>query len=53
MIKRTVDAGRKFSRSNRMLIDSAANEGINIKKIPVEKLIFRMDDGNKKYLIRH
>ena len=52
MIKRTVDVGRKLSRSNRILIETAANEGINIEKIPGEKRIFRMDDGNKKYLIK-
>lgn len=52
MIKRTVDVGRKLSRSNRILIETAADKGISIEKIPGEKRIFRMDDGNKKYLIK-
>lgn len=52
MIKTTVDVGRKLTRSNRILIETAANYGINIEKVPGEKRRFRMDNGNKDYLIR-
>src|SRR5690625_1832783 len=52
MIKTTVDVGRKLTRSNRILIETAANHGINIEKVPGEKRRFRMDNGDKDYLIR-
>lgn len=51
-MKRTVDVGRKLTKANRILVELAAANGVEIKKIPGPKRRFRMNYGEKSYLVR-
>src|SRR5690625_3097384 len=51
-MERKVDVGRKLTKANRILVETAAANGVKIEKVPGFKRRFSMSYGDKKYLIR-
>jgi|SRR5690625_683321 len=47
-----VDVGRKLTRSNRILVETAASKGVLIQKVKGKKRRFNMTYNEKSYLIR-
>ncbi|WP_010530541.1 N-acetyltransferase GCN5 [Lentibacillus jeotgali] len=51
-IEDNTDVGRKLTRANRILVETAVRKGVTIKKIPGKSKRFRMIYGNDNYLIK-
>lgn len=52
IFKNTTDVGRRLTRANRVLVETAVKKGVEVKRIPGEKRRFRMTYGNDSYLIK-
>lgn len=51
-MEKITDVGRKLTKSNRILVETAVKYGVKVEKIPGEKRRFKMSYGTKNYIIK-